>query len=384
MNISAFAIRGRVVTPDEVIPDAVVTIIGERIEAVASFAQWQSANAVVTAPQPVGTLLPGLVDIHCHGGGGYAFTTADITEMADAARHHHEFGTTTLLASLVTARPETLTEQIATLIPLVDDGTLAGIHVEGPFLSDVRCGAQDPAYLLEPDPALTAVLLEAGNGRVRVMTVAPELPGYAELAAQLRARGVIVAIGHTDADYAVVRDALRDDACLVTHLANGMAPLHHRRSGPVAAALVAAADGDAVVEVIGDGIHVDAGFVAMVFAAARGNVALVTDAMAAAGMPDGTYQLGPQSVTVEDSVARIANGSIAGGTSHLIEVLQRAVRESEVPLVYAVRAASTIPAAVLGIDGTCGSIRPGRYADIVVVDDDLELASVMRRGSWLS
>jgi N-acetylglucosamine-6-phosphate deacetylase len=215
----------------------------------------------------------------------------------------------------------------------------------------------------------------------------------------LRAAGVVVAYGHTDAGYECMAQALAQSGGrgLVTHLGNAMPPLHHRAAGPVAAALVAAAADEASVELIADGVHTDAGFTRLVFAAAApGRVVLVTDAMAAAGMPDGDYVLGPMRVTVSGGVARLAEpgsepgtgtaggggGAIAGGTSTLLRVVATA-RAAGVPLAGAVRAASEAPARVLGLSGSRGSVAPGMAADLLVTGEDLTLRRVLRAGGWL-
>ncbi|MGH3358252.1 MAG: N-acetylglucosamine-6-phosphate deacetylase [Nocardioidaceae bacterium] len=382
-------LRGTVVLPDTVIDDGIVAVDGETISDVLTTADWVGAHPSAEPPEPVGILLPGLVDIHCHGGGGAAFTTSDPMEATAAATHHHLHGTTSVMASLVTAAADDLTGQVTALAPLVPAGVVAGLHLEGPFLSTERCGAQDPGLILDPDPALTEKLLDAAS--ITMMTIAPERPGYAEVAALLRERGVVVALGHSDASYEAFTDAIGalDHSAVVTHLANGMPPFHHRAAGPVGASLVAAAAADATLELIADGEHTDAGFVRLTFATAGAHrVALVTDAMAAAGMTDGEYDLGSQRVGVRDGVARLVDtdggfGSIAGGTSHLIENLARCVNDIGIPLVDAVRAASATPAAAVGIDGSCGSLEPGRNADVLVVDDRLSLQRVMRRGEWL-
>ncbi|MEV6774285.1 amidohydrolase family protein [Nocardia sp. NPDC051030] len=330
-------------------------------------------------------MLPGLVDIHCHGGAGHRFDTVDQREAAAAAEYHRSVGTTTVLAGIVTAAPGDMVAQVVALRELADDKVIGGIHAEGPFLSGARCGAQDPRYLMNPDRDLAVRLIDGAGGHLRVMTMAPELPGFAGVAGLLADRGVTVSLGHTDAEFGVFREALRPKgvATSVTHLANGMPPLHHRSAGPVAAALTAAARGDAVVELIGDGVHADSGFGAMVFASAKDRVALVTDAMQAAGMPDGRYRLGPQDVIVSAGVARVASGSIAGGTSHLLQCLAWAVRECGVALSDAVRAATLTPAVAAGL-ADVGDLRAGGYADLVVVDDDLRLRRVLYRGRWLS
>ena len=384
-------LRGRVVTPEAVLDDGVVVIDGATITDVGTADDWADANPRSALPDPVGTLLPGLVDIHCHGGGGAVFTTTDAAAATAAAQHHHRHGTTSVMASLVTARPEDLLAQVRTLAPLVRTGVVAGIHLEGPFLAATRCGAQDPDLIIDPDPELAAQILGADDGAVSMMTVAPERPGYAQVAKVLHDRDVTVALGHSDADYDTFASALTrlDGAGVVTHLANGMPPFHHRAGGPVGASLVAASTTSAFVELIADGQHVDAGFVRLAFAIGHGRIALVTDAMAAAGMADGEYDLGGQRVGVRDGLARLVDGdgefgSIAGGTSHLIENVARCVNEADVSLVDAVRAASTVPARAIGLDDQCGALLPGRHADVLVADDRLSPIRVMRRGAWLS
>jgi N-acetylglucosamine-6-phosphate deacetylase len=334
-------------------------------------------------------ILPGLIDIHCHGGGGHSFATFSADEARAAAAFHASRGTTGVVASLVTATPADLLAQVRTLAPLVADGTLLGIHLEGPFLSTARRGAHAPSLLLDPDESLVAALLSAAAGAIKIVTIAPERTGATVITSMLRDAGVTVAFGHTDTDYAGMAAALAGSAdALVTHLGNAMAPLHHRAAGPVAAALVAAAADSAWVEIIADGIHLDAGFTRLVFAtAAPGRVVLVTDAMAAAGMPDGAYTLGPLRVAVSGGVARLAGpdgvgeGSIAGGTRTLVEVVTTAVA-SGVSLADAVIAASETPARVLGLPSR-GALRPGLAADLVITDTELALRQVMRAGRFL-
>ncbi|MFB8278101.1 N-acetylglucosamine-6-phosphate deacetylase [Nocardia colli] len=379
------AIRGRVVSASAQFDDGVVTIAGDRIDSVLPFAEWVAAHPDSPEPPFAGTLLPGLVDIHNHGGFGHRFDTVDVAEARAAAEFHHASGSTTVVASIVTAAAADMVAQTAVLRELASDGVIGGIHAEGPFLSEARCGAQDPRFLRDPDLELTEQLLTAGGGHLRVMTLAPERSGYDAVAQRLTEHDVVVSLGHSNADYASFLKALRPTGfgALVTHLANGMPPLHHRDPGPVGAGLVAASAGQVTVELIGDGVHVDPGFAALVFAAAPGRVALITDAMQAAGLSDGEYQLGPQSVTVRHGVARIANGSIAGGVSTLLDNVARAVRESGVPLADAVLAATSTPAAALRLPEV-GDLRTGYFADLLIVEESLRLRRVLRRGEWLS
>jgi N-acetylglucosamine-6-phosphate deacetylase len=370
-------IRGAI--PTAGLDDGVVTVEAGVITRVAA--------VTGAAPRPADVLLPGLIDIHCHGGGGHSFATFDPAEALAAAAYHASAGSTGVIASLVTATPADLLRQVRTLAPLVADGRLLGIHLEGPFLAPARRGAHAPGLLRDPDPVLVADLLAAAGSAIKIVTLAPERTGAAAVAEMLRAAGVVVAFGHTDADYGCMERALAAPGRtgLVTHLANAMPPLRHRAAGPVAAALVAAAADQASVELIADGVHVDAGFTRLVFAAAApGRVVLVTDATAAAGMPDGRYVLGPLEVTVSGGVARLAaeQGAIAGGTSSLLEVIATA-RAAGVPLAAAARAASEAPARVLGLSGSRGALAPGMAADLVVTDSRLALRRVMRAGRWL-
>lgn len=376
---------GRVVTSEGVIPDGYVEVGGDRITAVGSASSYAGE---ADFPEPAGTLLPGLVDIHCHGGGGAAVTSGEIAQVEAFARHHRSSGTTSLVASTVTDTPERMLAMVHAAAVVADAGEVEAVHLEGPFLAATRCGAQDPRHLRLPDLGLARELVAAGGGHVRVMTVAPELPGAEKLMDLLDDLGVVPAVGHTDGDAAVVTRALsRERPGLVTHLFNGMPPLHHRAPGPVGASLGAAARGETRVELIGDGVHVADETVRMVFdLLGPDRVVLVTDAMAAAGMPDGDYQLGPQAVAVRAGVARLqgpGEQSIAGGTARLLEVVRRCVHHAGVDLLDAVTAASATPAAAIGLGDETGELAAGRRADLLVVDDSLRLERVMRRGQWV-
>lgn len=368
-------VRGRVITGQADLPSAEIVVEGDRVVAV---------RPVADVPRDV-IVLPGLVDAHCHGGGGASLTSGDADQVRAAASHHLSQGTTSLIGSAVTDDPARMLAVTRTLAAAVDDGLLAGIHLEGPFLSAARCGAQDPAHLVAPDLELAERLLAAGRGHVRVMTVAPELPGAAELAALLRTRGVVVAVGHTDADAVTTQGFLGlPGVDLVTHLFNGMPPLHHRAPGAVGGALAAAAAGHARVELIADGVHLADDTVALVLGLiGRGRVLLVSDAMAAAGQGDGDYQLGPQRVVVRDGVARLAEGrSIAGGTTRLMDQVRRHVTGGLDP-VTVVAAATIVPATALDLTDV-GGLTPGLRADLVVTDAGWHPQRVMRAGEWVA
>ncbi|SPT53432.1 N-acetylglucosamine-6-phosphate deacetylase [Actinomyces bovis] len=406
MSNAAFALRGRVVTPFQIIEDGVVVLAERHIVWVgpaedATRAGWGAALAAAEAAPEGGYLLPGLVDVHCHGGGGESFPNAETTEQAMVSvMEHRRHGTTSLVASCVTAAPEVLKERTKVLADLCDAGELAGIHFEGPFVSLERCGAQDPTYIIDPDAALTHELIELGRGHVATMTIAPEKPhitGDDGVVAALIEGGALPSFGHTDSEAAPVREGLADASARIsdrlekglpvrsgrstaTHLFNGMRPMHHRKPGPVPEFLAAAVNGDCILEMIGDGVHLNPAIVLDMFETlGRENVVLITDAMAAAGMPDGDYVLGPQAVTVLNGVARLTGkDSIAGGTAHLLDVV-RTTWKGGVDLVDAVFAASCQGAEILG-DDSIGALEAGMWADVLVTDADLHPVTVIRRG----
>ncbi|KWX02988.1 N-acetylglucosamine-6-phosphate deacetylase [Carbonactinospora thermoautotrophica] len=372
--------HARLVLPGGVVEDGWLEVRSGRIAAV---------GAAGDAPLPRDALdlrghwvVPGFVDIHVHGGGGASYTTGDPEEARAAAEFHRGHGTTTTVASLVTATVADLERSVAALTDLVEDGLLAGLHLEGPYLSRARCGAHDPNLLRAPDTGEVARLLDAARGTIRMVTIAPELPGGLDVIRQLADAGVLAAIGHTDATYAQTRAAIEAGATVATHLFNGMRGMHHREPGPVIAAM---ADAGVTVEVINDGGHLHPAVIGVVFdAVGADRVALITDAVSAAGMPDGVYRLGPVSVRVAGGVVRLVDGgSLAGSTLTMAGAFRRTVREVGVPIEQASRAASLTPARLLGLDGRIGSIEEGKDADLVVLDDDLEVVAVMRRGEWV-
>jgi N-acetylglucosamine-6-phosphate deacetylase len=324
-------------------------------------------------------LVPGFVDLHVHGGGGAAYTTGDPEEARRALDFHRAHGTTTTLASLVTAAPHDLRSAVDALAELVADGDLAGVHLEGPWLAEARCGAHDPRLLRDPDPAELDPLL--ATGVVRMVTLAPERPGALDAIRRVVGSGALAAVGHTDAGYELVRAAIDAGARVGTHLFNAMAPLHHREPGPAAALL---GDPRVTVELVTDGLHVHPALWDLVLASAGPTrVAAVTDAVVAAGMPDGRYRLGGLDVRVDEGVARLVErGSIAGSTA-TADALFRAVvahaPDRTSGLVRAVAMTASTPAATLGLD--VGVLEPGRRADLVVLSPALTVREVWRKGS---
>ncbi|MFB4194677.1 N-acetylglucosamine-6-phosphate deacetylase [Streptomyces carpaticus] len=326
-------------------------------------------------------IVPGFIDIHVHGGGGASFSAGTAEEALTAIDTHRRHGTTTLLASTVTGTLDDLARQAAALSELVEQGDLAGLHFEGPFIAPGRCGAHDPALLRAPEPGAVRRLLDAARGTARMMTLAPELPGGIEAVRLLTERGAIAAVGHTDAPYDTVRAAVEAGARAATHLFNAMPALGHRAPGPVAALLE---DERVTIELINDGTHLHPAALRLALrAAGPDRVAFITDAMGAAGMGDGSYPLGPLRVEVTGGVARLPEGTIAGSTLTLDRALRRAVTVDGLPVEDAVRALSTTPARLLGLADRTGSLEAGKDADLVVLDAAFTVTGVMRRGEWL-
>jgi N-acetylglucosamine-6-phosphate deacetylase len=331
-------------------------------------------------------VFPGFVDIHVHGGGGASFTEGGAEQARQAAAFHRAHGSTRIVASLVTAPLDEMAQRTAMLADLVDEGVIDGIHLEGPFLSHARCGAQDPRYLIDPDVAAFGRLVAAGRGHVRQITIAPELPGAAGLIRAAVEAGVVASAGHSDATAQATAAAIDAGVTHATHLFNGSRPLDHREPGPPGALL----DRQVTCEVIADGTHLHDMTIRLAWrAAGPGNLVLITDAMGAAGMPDGRYRLGSQEVVVSGGVARLAEGlpgagSIAGSTATMAHCVRRALRNVQLPPPDVAAAASSTPARVVGLDGETGELRPGLAADLVVLDTNLRLTAVMARGQWVA
>ncbi|MER6558479.1 N-acetylglucosamine-6-phosphate deacetylase [Streptomyces sp. NPDC001027] len=382
----------RVVLPTGTVPGGRVTVTGTKITATPRHGAGQDADAIDTldASDASGVtdvldvsghwLVPGFVDLHNHGGGGASFS-GSAEDVLRAVRTHRAHGTTTLVASTVTDDMDVLVRQAGLLSELAEQGDLAGIHFEGPFISPCRKGAHSEALLRDPDPAEVRKLVDAARGHARMVTLATELPGGLDSVRLLAEHGVIAAVGHTDATYEQTVQAIEAGATVATHLFNAMPPLGHRAPGPIAALLE---DERVTVELINDGTHLHPAALELAFRhAGPGRVAFITDAMDAAGIGDGRYLLGPLEVEVSEGVARLVEGgSIAGSTLTQDRAFQRAVTIDRLPVEDVVAALSANPARLLGLDDRVGSLEPGKDADLVLLDDAFEIRGVMRKGVW--
>lgn len=365
----------RVVLPTGTVANGRVIVDGDRI---AGSAHEGARNVDLSGHW----IVPGFVDIHNHGGGGASFTSGTAEDVLKGVRTHREHGTTTLVASTVTGDLDELARRAGLLAELTQAGEIAGIHFEGPFINPCRKGAHKEDLLRDPDPAEVRKLIDAAHGAARMVTLATELPGGLDSVRLLAEHGVVAAIGHTDATYEQTRAAIDAGATVATHLFNAMPPLAHREPGPIAALLE---DERITVELINDGTHLHPAALELAFHHAGAHrVALITDAMDAAGFGDGTYHLGPLEVEVKHGVARLVEGgSIAGSTLTLDTAFKRSVTLDKLPVESVVQAISANPAKLIGLYDEIGSLEPGKYADLVVLDAAFDIKGVMRRGEWI-
>lgn len=329
-------------------------------------------------------LVPGFIDLHCHGGGGHAFD-GDSAAIRDALATHRAHGTTRSVLSLV-ANP--ITELAASLDLIADlaadDPTVLGSHLEGPFLSPHRRGAHDERHLIDPTRDVVAELIDAARGTLRYVTLAPELDGALDAIEQLRASGAAVGVGHTDADRALTRDAFARGATVLTHAFNAMPGIHHRDPGPVVTAIM---DDRITLELVLDGVHVHPAVAAMTFRAAPHRVALITDAMAAAGAGDGDYRLGALDVVVDRGRAVLAGsgaGTIAGSTLTQDRALRNAIELAQVSPRDAIAALTLAPARALALSDRLGRLTTGYSADAVRLDREWNVTDVWVAGARLS
>jgi N-acetylglucosamine-6-phosphate deacetylase len=373
--------NARLALPDGGLRDGWLRVQDGRI---AALGEGEATGAAGSARDLGGAVLaPGFLDVHVHGAAGAEFLDADAGERAAILRAHARGGTTALLATTVTVSRERLrcaVDALAAAEPVAGGAALLGIHLEGPYLCERHRGAQDPEHLRAPDLDELDALLAAGP--VRLITLAPELPGALAAIERLAGAGVVASVGHTDATYAQAMAAFDAGATHATHVFNGMRPFHHREPGVIGAALER---DDVTCELICDGLHVDPAAIRLAHRVkGAGRLVLVTDAMSAAGLGDGDYRIGALPVRVREGRAELADSAtLAGSTLTMGAAVRNAVRLARLPLGDALRMASATPARVLGLQASKGALEPGFDADLVVLDDDLAVTATMVGGAWI-
>ncbi len=392
-SMAYFAIESaRILTPLEEITAAVILIEDGRIVRVGRRQEIQLPTGAKLIDATGRTIVPGFVDVHIHGAGGHDVMEGSPDALETVARTVARYGTTTLVATTVTAPTDQTCrslEGIARYIrsplnsgaPSSPRAEIVGIHFEGPFISHARRGVHPPDSIANPSIPTLNRFLDASGGYARILTMAPELPGAFELIQTARAAGLIVSLGHTDATYEVASAAIDRGASHAAHVFNAMRPFSHRETGVLGAVLT---DPRVTAEVIADGVHVDDAAIRLLLAA-KGieRVVLVSDGISATGMPDGTYKLGTFDVVVSGGVCRNLEGRLAGSTLTLDRAIRHVVSLG-VRLAEAVRMATEVPAMRLGLAGKKGVIAPGADADLVMLTPDLQIAGVMARGVLVS
>ncbi len=329
-------------------------------------------------------VIPGLIDVHSHGNMGEDFSDGSYDGLVKMAKYYAENGITSFAPASMTLPYETLSKAFATARRFVDaevenTAVLRGIQMEGPFFSEKKKGAQNAAYLREPDFETFKTLYDECGGLVRIVDIAPELPGSEEFI-EKASKLCTVSIAHTDADYDAAAMGVRSGVTHLTHLYNAMPSIHHRKPGVIAAA---AEDERVSAEIISDGQHVHPASVRLafrLFGAER--MVLISDSLRCCGMPNGEYELGGQAVFMQDGLARLADGTIAGSATNLYECMLRAISFG-IAKEDAVRAASYNPARQIGALDKVGSIADGKVADFVICDENLQKKTVYLAGKAL-
>jgi N-acetylglucosamine-6-phosphate deacetylase len=391
-NVKTTAIyASRILTPQDEINDGVIVVEGSRITAVGHRDEIQVPTGALDYVANDSLVVPGFIDLHIHGAGGHDVMEATTRALDRVTATVASHGTTSIVATTVSAHVDTTCEAL-TGISLylrereVADGNqrfgaeILGIHLEGPFINEARRGVHPTSALVPPSLETLSKFREAANGYVRMLTIAPELPGAIKVIEGAAALGIVVGMGHTDANYDEARAAIRAGARHAVHMYNAMRPFGHRDPGIIGAVLT---DPEVTAELIADGVHVaEAAMQVLIGCKGFEAVVLVSDGIAATGMPDGKYTLGSFEVNVARGVCRNAEGKLAGSTLTMDRALRHAV-EIGVPLPEAVRMATLLPARRLGLAGKKGVIAPGADADLVVLTPELRVAGVMTRGAGL-
>lgn len=334
----------------------------------------ESNNGIITSIEsncdsPItvdGTLIPGFVDIHTHGAGGFYFSASNPADIETVISTHSKHGSTSMLASLVSEPIESLIAQITTLLPFINESAIKGIHLEGPYLAHSHCGAHDPTLLKAPTVKELTKLIDTSKGTIRMVTLAPELDGAIAAIKFLVSQGITVALGHSGANAQTTRDAIAAGASVITHFNNGMPKLNTGEN----ISSVSLGDSKMALELILDGIHVNTDDVQTILNAAPRRVIAVTDAMSAAGAGDGDYTIGKLGVRVENGEARlISKDSLAGSTLTMDRAFLTLINNFGFSIADASFATSALPAMRIGLDNV-GSIEVGKRADFIKLTHD--------------
>ena len=326
-------------------------------------------------------VIPGLIDVHFHGCVGHDFCDGSQESISEMAKYELANGITSMNPATMTLGESALLKIMEAAADYRKSNTgegaeLVGINMEGPFISMAKKGAQNPDYIARADAETFRRLQKASGGLIRLCALAPEEKGAMEFIDACKEE-VVISVAHTTADYDTAKEAFGRGAKQVTHLYNAMPPFSHRAPGVIGAAC----DSDCNVELICDGVHVHPAVIRATFKMfGDDRIILISDSMEATGMPDGEYSLGGQAVKVQGNLATLADGTIAGSATNLMHCLRYAVKTAGIPLESAVKCATKNPSIAVGLSADYGSIEAGKYADIVILDRDLNLVHVIKKG----
>jgi N-acetylglucosamine-6-phosphate deacetylase len=372
-------IYGRAFIDGGVKDDVLITTAGGRIKDVA-----RVATRPADAERVQGLITPGFIDMHVHGGDGADFMDADPEGNARILKFHGRNGTTTIAATTLSGSRQHLHAAVETIAQTAGDDSpgaeICAVHLEGPYINLRHAGAQDPASIRPADIHELGVLIAAAARLKWIVTLAPEIDGARALIEHYRGR-VLFSIGHTSGDFADAVAALEWGASHFTHLFNAMTGMHHREPGVVGAALASA---DATAELIADGVHVHPAVLRIAVGLMPHRIALITDAIRACGMPEGTYKLYGYDITVRDGMARLASGTLAGSVLTMSRAVQNMVELAGLPLESVIPLATEVPARIIGVAGRKGKIERGYDADLVLLSPRLEVERVLARGAEVS
>jgi N-acetylglucosamine-6-phosphate deacetylase len=379
--MSLVLVGGKVVTPFRILNDATIVIQDNKIYELGKSADIKipkDANVIDCSGK---TITPGFVDLLVHGGGGYAFAGGDPVSIEKVARYFLEHGSTTMLASLY-ARPEELLlsdiRKLADYIIAHPESNIKGIHMEGPYLNKELKGAMNESYLWKPTVESWNKMWEASRGLIRLMSIAPELPGAIEVMREASFRNVVLSIGHSMANYDEIELAIDNGAAHVTHMFNAMKPFHHRKPGVILGALLR---NELKIELIADTLHVHPAVMEFLLKVKGANgIIAVSDSIRAGGMHEGEYDFADQKVFMKDSKAILKDGTLAGSTLTLNKAVKNLVQTANAKLTDAVRMAGLNGAKVINLEHSKGVISSGRIADIVVMDDEYEVDMTIQNG----
>ena len=374
--------NGRVITPFKMIENGIVIFEDKKITAVGRKDEIEvpSGARIINASQKMVT--PGFINIHVHGGKGRSAMDASTEAVNELAKFEANHGTTAFLPATISASQKKLVDAAKAVRVAMEKGTegaeILGMHLEGPYISIKKRGGQDPDFIRPPSLDELREILKASNQKVKIVTLAPEVDGAEKLIDELRNLGIVASMGHSNATYSEALNAIKHGIGHATHVFNGMRSFHHREPGVLGAVLL---HDEVTAELISDGVHVHPAAMKLLTRVKGSNsVILVTDAIRAAGMPDGEYKLGKQNVIVKNGICRLVSGELAGSTLTMDVAVRNMVELVGASLQEAVMMATINPARVIGIEDRKGSIEPGKYADLVILDEKLNVYSTILKG----